>query len=428
MLNFQEDFLHFIWKYKLYNPDYLSYKNSKVEVIDPGIHNFSSGPDFFNAKVRIGDTLWAGNVEIHVNASDWYKHNHQNDPAYESLILHAVYNYDREIYRPDHEEIPCVRLSFSSSLVKKYNDLTLTAITKRECIRYLPALEKVFLRDWIGKLMMERLSGKTDYVYSMLTENTYNWEETLYKLLARSFGMKLNAETFYLLASKVPLNFVLKYRNSPDVLNAVFYGQAGFLDEFISDEARYTFLRREYLAVKTMLPPPLSGKYLWKFMRARPAGYPPIRIAQFMAIVSRSFPLFEKLIQFKTVKELKKFLRSALKDYGDSFYLFGNMNKGKKTVPGDKVIESIIVNSFLPLLFCYGKERGKTEICERVVLFLEELPAENNSIIKKWNDFGLKAANMFESQAFIQLETKYCSKKRCLDCLFGHKILYETKE
>jgi Protein of unknown function (DUF2851) len=425
MANFQEDFLHYIWKYKLYHPDYLSYRNSTVEIIDPGIHNFSSGPDFFNARVRIGDTIWAGNVEIHLNASDWYKHNHQNDPAYDNVILHVVYNHDKEIYRADHEEIPWLRLSFSSQLLKKYNNLTHTAHSQKDCIQYLPSLEKVFLRDWIGKLMIERLKEKTAYVFNLLTENKFNWEETLYKLLARSFGMKLNADTFYILATKVPLRFVMKYRNSPDVLNAVFYGQAGFLDEFISDESRYNFLRREYLAVKSMLPPPMPGRYVWKYMRARPAGYPPLRIAQLMAIISRSFPLFENLLLFSSLKEMKNFLRFSLKNYGEKFFLYGNPNKGNYPVPGNKVLESIIMNAFLPLLFIYGKERGKEEICERVICFLEELPAENNIIIEKWSKFGLKASNIFESQALIQLETKYCEKQRCLDCLLGHKILTE---
>jgi hypothetical protein len=427
MAAFQEDFLHFIWKFKLYNPDYLAYQNNYVEIIDPGIHNFSSGPDFFNARVRIGDTIWAGNVEIHINASDWYKHNHQNDPEYESVILHVVYNYDKEVYRADREQIPCISLRFSPSLLNKFYDLTQTAQHQRHCIQYLPSLETIFLRDWTGKLMMERLSEKTNYVSDLLAENKFNWEETLYKLLARSFGMKLNADAFFMLASKVPLNFALKYRNSPDVLNAVFFGQAGFLDEFISDEARYTFLRREYLAVKSMLPSPLQGRHVWKYMRARPAGYPPLRIAQFITMVSQCFPFFENLLLFTSLKEMKNYLRSSLKNYWKTFFLYENPKNEKNPIPGDKVLENIIMNAFLPLLFIYGRERGKEEICDRVIRFLEELPPENNFIVSKWTKYGLPASNIFESQALIQLETKYCEKQRCLECLLGHKILNSIK-
>ncbi len=427
MKKIREEFLHYIWKYRFFSTEYLSCAGEPVEVLDPGIHNFTSGPDFFNARIRIGSTVWAGNVEVHVRASDWIRHGHQHDDAYDSVILHAVYDDDLAVYRKNGEEIPVVRLNFSPGVLKKYLALTDNR-TIRICTGEIPRLDKVFVRDWMGKLLVERLEEKTRAMEEMLRESHYDWEDALYKTLAVAFGMKLNAEPFRLLASSVPLKFVLKNRENPLVINAAFFGQAGFLDELITDDPYFGMLMREYSSIRALLPQPLPQKHMWKFMRSRPAGFPTARIPQFMNLVCNAFPLFEKVVSATGTTELRQLLSFHTKNYWVDHFLYGRPGRRKLSVPGTATIDILIINAVVPLLFVYGKFRKVEEIGSRAIEFLEDLPPEMNEITKKWNTFGIKSVNAFDSQAVIHLETRYCARQRCLDCLFGHKILHELYE
>jgi len=423
---FREDFLHFLWKNKLYHSNYFNYNDQPVEILDTGIHNHSSGPDFFNALIRIGETTWAGNVEIHVKASDWFRHGHQHDNAYDNVVLHVVYEQDANVFRPNNEEIPCIRLNFSSKILDKYNKLISNA-QKKECITNLPGIEKIFVRDWLGKLMIERLEEKTSAVQLMLKENKYDWEESLYRCSARAFGSKNNADAFFLLSGAVPLNFVMKYRHSPFVLKAAFYGQAGFLENMISPSQTYNSLRKEYLAIKSLLPSPVPGRHIWKYMRTRPSAYPPTRIAQFISFSCKNFPFFERIAGVTSLKVLRSLIRTSILDYAAKYMFDVEKRHQNTTLPGVKFIDGIIINAFLPLFFTFGKVRNNRDICGRVLNFLEDLPPENNEIVKKWNKFGLRTCNVFDSQALIHLETRYCEKRRCLECMFGNRILQEYK-
>ena len=253
----KEEFLHYIWKYRMFDSEYLYYKGEKIEVLGTGIHNQSSGPDFFNARIRIGDTLWAGNVEIHVRASDWFRHNHQADPAYDNIILHLVYDPDMAVYRKNGEEIPFARLAFYPGLLRKYEEL-LQNTDHRECYRLFGRIEPVFYRDWIGKLGLIRLERRVNDIHDRLKENNFDWDETLYQLLAGAFGANRNYEAFLMLSRAVPLKFIYRYRQNPLALNAAFFGQAGFLDETLTDDVYYGQLQREYRSLQKVLPEKLT--------------------------------------------------------------------------------------------------------------------------------------------------------------------------
>ena len=427
MKKIKEEFLHYIWKYRFFHTEYLYCGHEVVEVIDTGIHNFSSGPDFFNARIRIGQTVWAGNVEVHVKASDWIRHGHQNDEAYDSVILHVVYDNDLAVFRKNGEEIPCVRLNFSPAVLEKYQVLTNNRVN-RICTGEIAGLDKVFIRDWTGKLMLERLGEKCRTVEDVLRENHYDWEDALYKALAAAFGMKLNKEPFRLLAGSIPLKFILRNRKNPLTINAAFFGQAGFLDELITDDPYYEMLMREYQSLKEILPQPLPEKYMWKFMRSRPAGFPTARIPQFLNLVCNAFPLFEKIKDATEVSAIREHLSLHTKNYWIDHFLYGRPGRRKLTIPGNRTIDVLIINAVIPLLFAYAKFSRNDNLSRQTIEFLEDLPPENNEITKKWDTFGIKSENAFDSQAVIHLETRFCVRQRCLDCLFGHKILHKQYE
>ncbi len=421
----KEDFLQYIWNYRLFNSEYLYYLEEKIEVIETGQLNISSGPDFFNSKIKIGNTIWVGNVEIHVKSSDWFRHGHHKDPAYENVILHMVYENDEQVFRNNGEEIPTASLTFNPEIHKKYNALTINTEMK-ECYPYIVKMEKVVYQDWLGKLEFFRLERKTKEVEVMLKNNHFHWDSVLYEMMAMAFGMKLNAEPFRLLSQSVPLNFVLKNRDKPGTLFSAFYGKAGFLNSknpFFKDDKK---LRIEYSAIKLLLPGSSVEALAWKKMRARPAGFPELRIAQFIGFVRNNFPFFERLKSIENVKELRKIILDGIKMDLPEIKKLTSSSKQIITLPGKDTLNSWIINSFVPILFFYGKFSNKHFFIDRSIAFLEQLPPENNEILKKWNKFGLISENAFDSQALIELKTQFCSKQKCMNCIIGHQLMSDA--
>ncbi|MCK4919427.1 MAG: DUF2851 family protein [Bacteroidales bacterium] len=417
----KEEFLHYIWKYRLFTTEYLYFNNQKIEVLEIGEHNQSSGPDFFNSKIKIGETIWVGNVEIHVKASDWHRHGHQKDPAYENVILHMVFENDKQIFRSNGEEIPSGRITFNPEILARYKEL-IRLEENKECFSYFAKMEKVIYYDWLEKLEFMRLERKMQIVTEILKRNHYHWDAALYEMLAMAVGMKLNAVPFRLLTQAVPLEFTLKKRNKIISLLAAFYGKAGFLENENSF-LKYNILTKEYTALKHLLPKTYLNHQSWKKMRARPTGFPEIRIAQFINLVINIFPFFEKLKACENVNNLREIIVLGIKNnFNEISELLGN-DKILKSNPGKKTIDSIIINSIVPFLFYYGKFTNKEAVKQNSIKILEDLPAENNEIIKKWNKFGIVAENAFDSQALIELKTQFCHKQRCMECMIGHQIL-----
>ncbi len=422
MASLKEDILHYIWENRLFYEDSLLVNGEKVEIIDTGQHNFASGPDFFNARIKIGNTQWAGNVEIHVKASDWFRHNHESDPAFFNVILHVVYEQDCRLERPGGEEIPCLVLKFDEEIISRFNQLIKTADTI-PCHKQLANIHKIYWCDWLSKLMMERLREKTLEVDQILAENKYNWEETLYHFMGKSFGFKINSIPFETLVRTTPLNSLLRFRQNSLAINAILFGQAGFLEDLISEDEYYISLQREYHSLVKTLPPRVLDKSTWKFMGARPGNFPLVRIAQFASIIVQKYPLFAELIEHTDLKSLRKITEPGMESYWETHYLFGKTGKRRKLKMGKMASDLVIMNSFIPVVFHYGNFRRRQDLKDKIICILESLSPEKNEILIKWEKYGVKATNAFESQALIHLTTRFCKQKKCLECMIGNRVI-----
>lgn len=423
---FTEDFIHYIWKFRLFEREELKTTTGEpIEVFSAGLPNSNSGPDFHNARIRIGDTTWAGNVEIHLNSSDWHKHNHTHDKAYDNVILHVVYRDDEPIILPDGRKLPTLELHdrISPELYTRYHQMVFGNQQFIACEGTIHTVDDMTLRNWLTRVLVERLEKRSESVIAALEKNKGDWEETFYQFLAAQFGFKVNAVPFELMAKSLPQLTLAKHKNNPLQIEALIFGQAGFLDEEFQDEypkklkEEYDFLRKKYA-----LQP--IEKYLWKFMRLRPQNFPTIRLAQFAALIVRSNHLFSKMIEIKDVDQLKKlFAGLPVNPYWETHYRFDAESKPSSKSLGESSVEILLLNTFVLFLFCYGKQNQQEYYINRSLKLLEKLPAEQNNIVTNFASLGIKIGTAFDSQALLELKNSYCSYKKCLQCGVGNKIL-----
>ncbi len=420
----KEDFLHYIWKYKRFNSLRLfSQSKEKIEIINFGIHNTDAGPDFFNAKVKINDTIWAGNVEIHTNSSDWVKHKHQSDKAYDNVILHVVYYNDAVINDKEGNAIPTLELKglIDEVLVDKYN----TLIQSKDwipCGKQIKTVDDFTLNSWINRLAIERLERKSNEIEETLKTNRNNWEESFYQYLFKYFGLKVNAQPFELLAKNIELKIIEKH-NDLFTIEALLYGQAGYLDEDIEDRY-HNRLKKEYHFLKSKFGLTPLDKSLWKLLRLRPGNFPTIRIAQLANLLNKHARLFSKIIEADSVLDLQQLFYVQASEYWDSHYQFGAAVKESKIKKfGINTVNNIIINVIVPFTFVYGKAKQDENLIDKSINFLENIKAENNSTIKKWKELGVKSSNALYSQSLLELKNDYCSQKKCLNCSIGNQII-----
>ena len=418
----KEDFLHFIWEQRLFSKSNLkTVTGESLEIISTGTHNFDSGPDFFNAKVRIGKTIWAGNVEIHQKASDWYLHRHNEDESYNNVILHVVEKADREVLIKQ-KKMSCLVLDYPEKLKENYLQI-LQSEQWIACQNHFHQIDPFEVKFWSGALLSERLLSKTDEIKFLLQQNKNDWNETFYQLMARNFGMKTNALPFELLAKATPLNILGKHRNNLFQIEALLFGQSGLLNEELIGDDYFLNLRNEYsfLYKKYKLKP--IEAHLWKFMRLRPVNFPTIRISQFAQLVCKSTALFSKILETENLKQLELFFDLESSEYWDSHYRFNKPSKNAGKKLGHSAFQNIVINTIAPVLFVYGDINSKDNLKDRALQFLDELPAENNSIMAGWANLGIHPRSAFESQALLQLKNNYCKDKKCLNCRLGAKII-----
>ncbi len=419
----KEDFLHFIWKQSLYDKSNLIADNGEnIEVLNPGEQNHDAGPDFFNARIKSDNTIWVGNVEIHVRSSDWMRHKHDTDKAYDNVILQVVADHDTPVYRTNGQQIPTVELAFNPTIYTNYLHL----LKNQEWIPCESSIFKVdpfHLKHWLQGVLVERLEDKSREISSMLQHQKHDWDETFYQQLARNFGFKKNAQPFELLAKSLPYKYLAKHRNNLLQVEAMLFGQAGMLNDLISEDEYYSSLKKEYTFLKEKFSLKPLGGHLWKFLRLRPSNFPTLRIAQFGMLIHQSERLFSRLILCKNLKEIHALFAIAASSYWDDHYLFHKRTKKKKKLLGEDAVNVLIINTIVPFLFLYGVEKNLPEYKERALEFLDQIPPEKNSIVSKWDALGVKADNAFYSQALLQLTGKYCKFKRCLDCTVGRKII-----
>ena len=422
----KEEFLHYIWKYKLYKNDNLIDQNQeKIEILKQGTHNFDSGPDFFNAKIKINETIWAGNVEVHVNSSDWYAHNHHKDKAYDNVILQVVYNHDKDIVRTNGQPIPTLEIKFDKELLNNYESLIKSEYWI-SCQNDIRKVDSFTIQNWLEKLTIERLEEKSERINELLKQTNNSWETAFYFQLARNFGFKLNSDPFELLAKSLPLACLAKHKDDLSQIEALLFGQAGFLNDESGDDY-YERLKKEYqyLQKKFRLKP--IEKHLWKFLRSRPGNFPSVRIAQFAMLIYKSTALFSKILETKTINDFYKLFIVKPSDYWENHYVFNKGSIKKSKTIGKSAVDIILINTIVPFLFIYGKAKGIQNLQDRSISLLESLKPEKNSIITKWNDLGINASNAFDTQALIQLKNNYCNPKKCLNCQIGNYIIRNNK-
>lgn len=418
----QEILLHYIWKNSLFGRiEYLADSGEEIQIIQTGIYNTNAGPDFTNAKIRIRNTIWAGNVEIHKRSSDWYHHRHHEDAAYNNVILHVVLTNDKTCLNQAGRAIPTVCITPEPELVTKYQQLMLSEKTI-SCNDYLPGIEPDRINFWLQNLLIERLMDKTESLNKLLQTTCNNWEEAFYIQLCRNFGLILNALPFELLARSLPLKIL---RHDPENrlrTEALLFGQAGFLGDEPTDDYMHN-LKKEYSyhQKKHKLKP--IEKHLWKFLRSRPLNFPGIRIAQLSALLCQSSSLFSDILNFEKPNEVVDYFSCDVSEYWKNHYIFGKESAPVEKKLGRSSVCLIIINTLAPFLFIYGDAKNKEFLKERAVSWLEELPSEKNHIIRMWKAAGILPRHAGESQALIQLTTNYCKLKNCLQCQIGNKLI-----
>ncbi|MDR2497587.1 MAG: DUF2851 family protein [Tannerellaceae bacterium] len=420
-----ESLLHYVWKHRLYLPDELiTADNLRVEVMAAGLSNADSGPDFLNAKLRIGDTIWVGNVEIHDRASDWFRHHHDADRAYDSVILHVVATCDAVVYRPDGKAVPQAVMRVPEQL-RSNIDWLLNHDSAIPCLPRLRDIPAVALTSWKSTLLCERLERKISGVLDTLGKHGNDWNVTFYILLSRAFGFGLNNDAFESLARRLPWIYILKHRSNLFQLEALLFGQAGMLGAEEEGANGYFYqLRNEYAFLKQKLGLTPLDASSFRMMRIRPANSPHRKLAQLAAIWYEHDLLFSRIMKESSLTDLAEIFRIEPSVYWQSHYHFRDgSSRALGATMGESGLNTIVINAVVPLLFAYGRSNRQEEYCERALQFLETLPAENNRIVETFRSAGLCANNAGDSQALIQLRNEYCQTRRCLRCRIGFSLL-----
>lgn len=419
-----EELLHYLWKFRLFDQQALqTTQGESVEILKAGEYNHHAGPDFFNSKIKIAATLWAGNVEVHIHASDWKKHAHQGDRSYDNIILHVVYHADQQIYRASGEAIPTLELRnrIATSYYTNYLRFKLSN-DWIPCEKQLARVPAIVWNASLDRLLVERLEEKSNGIQQVLALNKMNWEETFYQVLARNFGFKTNALPFELLAKSIPLLILGRHKNNLMQVEALLFGQAGFLDEHLED--RYPQqLQNEYVFLKQKFRLQPIDNHLWKFLRLRPVNFPTIRIAQFAALVHESAHLFSKMLDAEKLDDVKMLLKMEVSAYWESHYRFDRKSAERKKRLGNEAVQNLIINTIIPFLFVYGKVKACEIYMERALQFLEELEGESNSVITYWRSLNVPVEKAYATQALLQLKNNYCDGKKCLHCSIGNYLL-----
>jgi hypothetical protein len=428
----KEEFLHYLWKYSLYDQDKLfDNEKNKILVLDPGEYNRDAGPDFFNARISVAGTVWAGNVEIHTKSSHFDNHGHQNDPSFNNVILHIVAENDKRVYNSKGEEILTAEISFNSSLYEKYTFLVNNPYIIA-CQDEISKLDVFFIRHWLNSLVIERFQGKSESILKIFSETGHDWEETFYRILTRYFGFRVNTEPFEMLATALPFRIIRKHADSIFQIEALLFGTAGLLEaglfkEALSDEY-YRNLLKEYTIVSAKYSlQPLHG-WLWKFSRLRPSNFPTVRLSQLAAMLSIAGGLFSRVLEATDIKQIKSLFEVSASGYWDDHFVFGKTSRSFSKRTGSQAADILLINAVIPLIFVYGQSRDCQEISERALSFLEEIAPEDNTITSEWKAAGVIAESAFYSQALIQLRNEYCKKRKCLDCRIGNNIISQGKK
>lgn len=413
-----EKLFQFIWQFQYFNRGELRTTAGEiVEILNPGQFNTNQGPDFSDARIRIGKTLWVGSVELHIRTSDWGRHRHDKDSNYNNVILHVVWEDDGTT-----GSIPVLELinRIPGLLLQRYEELMHSAAFI-PCERNIAAVRPVIWKSWKDRLVAERLLRRTNVVHGFLQQNNFHWEETFWWLLARNFGAKINADAFEAIARSLPLKILSRHKTQIHQLEGLLMGQAGFLNGSFNEDyptllqKEYRFYRKKYNLREALVRP--------LFLRMRPGNFPTIRLAQLAMLVHGSAHLFSKIRDEEKLQNIREWFDVTANDYWHYHYRFDELSAFKKKKLGGSMTDIIIVNTICPVLFAFGNYHDEQKYQDRALDWLEQTGAEINSITSGFADLGFENRTAFDSQALIELKNEYCNKKRCLECAVGNVIL-----
>lgn len=428
-----EKLLQYIWLHRLFNTgDLETTKKEKLQIISPGRWNKDSGPDFLDARIKVDDVIMAGNIELHLHASDWIRHGHHQNKDYHNLILHVINEFDLtdEGELPAHvptlelkERIPGVILQRYAQLMEHDGNIL--------CSGQLEEIDGLTWFNWKDRLLIERWQHKTDLFSNWMKDSQNNWEETFYKALSRNFGAPVNGEAFESLACSLPLKVIAIHKHHLLQTEALLFGQAGMLDQkFREDYPKQ--LQREYLFLQKKYHLSSINAGLWKWMRMRPSNFPTIRLAQLAVLINQSSHLFSRIMETKSLKEVYNMFNIHASPYWDSHYHFIKLNekqKDEQPLPekkkhlGKNMIENILINTICPMLAMYDRFQMHGTYLDRAFQWMRSLPSENNRYTREWEQEGIANTSAWDSQSLLQLTKNYCMEKRCLECAVGNKIL-----
>lgn len=421
-----ESFLHYLWQFQYFNKKALcTTKGEEIQIFNPGQKNTHAGPDFFNARIKIGDMEWVGSVEIHIHAAGWIEHRHNTDAAYENVVLHVVWNDNKPVRRQDGSWLPTLELKhrIDEQLLLHYKKL-MHSPEVIPCSSKFSEVSQLTKLSMLDKVLAERLESKAMVVLKMLQRNSNDWEETCYQMLTKNFGFKVNNDPFQQLSLSLPYKFLLKHADKLLQVEALLFGQAGFLEDE-NEEAYYRLLKREYkiLSQKYQLSIKRLNKVQWRFLRLRPANFPTIRIAQLASLVYNRRNFFSSVLEIDSSKGLNEFFSVRQSDYWMHHYHFFKELKKEIDTLGGASIDNIIINTVAPVLAAYGKSKDDQVYVDRAVCILQNIHAESNGITNQWKTLGMSVKTAFDSQAIVELYNNFCLKRRCLDCNIGASLV-----
>ena len=425
----QEAFLHYLWKFKKFELHNLKTTSGDVIIVSSvGHHNDDSGPDFFNGQLEIDGQLWAGNIEIHIKSSDWYKHRHEVDKNYDNVILHVVWEHDVEVFRKDQSIIPTLELKnyINSKLLNNYRKLFNKQQQWINCEKDIGAVDNFILENWLERLYLERLERKSLEINALLRASNNNWEAVFFKMLFKNFGLKVNGDAFFSVASSFEFSMIRKLHSNLLHIEALLYGQSGLLD-VPHEDVYFRALIKEYDFLKQKFQLSTNGIVPVQFFRLRPQNFPTIRMSQLANLYHKSQNIFSKAIEIQTTSEAYKLFEIGVSNYWETHFTFSKVSKASNKKLSKAFIDLVLINTIVPIKFAYAKHLGK-DANDGILKLIREIKPETNSIINKFKELKISADSAFKTQALLQLKNDYCFKNKCLSCAIGNTLLnnYES--
>lgn len=424
MFDLDEFFLHYIWRYLLLShTDLRTDSDISLTILSTGLPNKDSGPDFYDARIKLDNTIWVGCIEIHVHSSDWYHHQHHLDPAYDSTILHVVYEIDREVRSSRNQIIPQLELKgrIPGYTLKNYKKLRNNR-NRIHCQNMDWKLSALEMKSWHTRLAVSRIENKSNLINQLLDQHKNDFERVLFILISRYFGSSVNREPMQWLMESIPFEIILKHQDDSFKIEALLFGQSGFPG--VKDKDEYLMkLRSEYgfLAHKYELKP--MNATVWKWGKLRPPSLPTIRIAQLASFLAQPYWNFDRLIRSFDLNYWNNSLAISASSYWTHHSQFGRMTRPMEKKVGSELKNNVVINAIVPVMFQYGKFHSNADLIDQSLQILEGLGPEKNNITKLWERNGIFADSALESQSLIELTTNFCDEFKCLKCAIGKNIL-----